>query len=54
MMLEFDAVNDHWDGGVLKVASRKIGAATQAYGMKQDGKSPNYTTSRDGTPVAKA
>lgn len=53
-MQALDAVNDGWGRGVLKVASGKVGAAPRAWGMKQDRKSPDYTTSWDDMPTAKA
>lgn len=44
LMQALDAVNDRWGGGVLSVASDKVGAAHPEWGMKQDRKSPDYTT----------
>ena len=54
LMQALDAVNDRWGRGVLKVASGKVGAAPRAWGMKQDRKSPDYTTSWEDMPTAKA
>jgi len=53
-MQALDAVNDRWGRGVLKVASGKVGAAPRDWGMKQDRKSPDYTTSCEDMPVARA
>lgn len=54
LMQALDAVNDRWGRGSLKVASGKVGAAPRAWGMKQDRKSPDYTTSWEDMPTAKS
>ncbi|PHM20459.1 MAG: hypothetical protein CK604_05910 [Curvibacter sp. PD_MW3] len=53
-MQALDAVNDRWGKGALKLASGKVGAAPRAWGMKQDSKSPDYTTDLKQIPVARA
>lgn len=54
LMQAVDAVNDRWGRGVLKVASGKVGATPRTWGMKQDRKSPDYTTFGEDMPVARA
>ena len=54
LMQALDAVNDRWGRGSLKVASGKVRAAPRAWGMKQDRKSPDYTTSGEDMPTAKS
>ena len=54
LMQALDAVNGRWGRGVLKVASGKVGSAPRAWSMKQDRKSPDYTTSWEAMPTARA
>ncbi len=54
LMQALDAVKDRWGRGVLKVASVKVDAAPQACRMKEDRKSPDYTTSWDDLPTLRA
>jgi DNA polymerase V len=54
LMVAMDAVNDRWGRGSIKVGSGKIGEAPRAWGMKQERKTPGYTTEWDDMPTAKA
>ena len=54
LMQVLDSVNDRWGSGVLKVASGKVGAAPRLWEMKQERKTPEYTTCWEEMPVARA
>jgi DNA polymerase V len=54
LMKAMDSVNDRWGRGTLKVGSGKVGEAPRDWGMKQDRKSPGYTTSWEEMPTTKA
>ena len=54
LMSAMDAVNLRWGKGALKIASGRVGAAPRAWGMKQERKTPSYTTDWDGMPTARA
>lgn len=49
-----DSVNNRWGKGSIKLASGRIGDMPRAWGMKQDRKTPGYTTERADMPVVKA
>lgn len=54
LMKAMDSVNDRWGKGSIKVGSGKVGEIPRAWGMKQDRKTPGYTTEWAEIPVAKA
>src|SRR5450830_54119 len=54
LMMAMDAVNDRWGRGSVKVGSSKIGDAPRDWGMKQERKTPCYTTEWDDMPTARA
>lgn len=52
-MMAMDAVNERWGRGSVKVGSAKIGEAPRDWGMRQERKTPEYTTEWEDMPVAK-
>jgi DNA polymerase V len=54
LMLALDAVNDRWGRGTLKIGSAKFGKAPKDWTMKQERRTPAYTTEWDDMPVARA
>lgn len=54
LMKAMDAVNERWGKGSIKVGSGKVGEAPRDWGMKQDRKTPGYTTEWNDMPTAKA
>lgn len=44
LMKAMDTVNGRW--GTVKVGSGKVGEAPRDWGMRQDRKTPGYTTAR--------
>lgn len=54
LMKAMDSVNSRWGKGTVKVGSGKVGEAPRDWGMKQDRKTPGYTTEWNDMPVAKA
>lgn len=53
LMMAMDAVNDRWGRGSVKVGSAKIGEAPRDWGMRQERKTPGYTTEWNDMPTAK-
>ena len=54
LMVAMDSVNDRWGKGTIKVGSGKIGQAPRDWAMRQDRKTPAYTTEWDDMPIARA
>ena len=54
LMLALDAVNDRWGRGTVKIGSAKFGKAPKDWTMKQERRTPAYTTDWDDMPVARA
>ena len=54
LMKALDSVNGLWGKGTVKVGSGRVGEAPRDWGMKQDRKSPGYTTEWSDMPTAKA
>jgi len=49
-----DQINDRWGRGTLQVASAGLGGEARSWTMKQQWRTPHYTTSWDDLPVAHA
>jgi len=54
LMQAMDSVNTRWGQGTIRVGSGRVGDAPRDWGMKQERKTPGYTTEWDDMPVAKA
>jgi DNA polymerase V len=54
LMKAMDSVNGRWGKGTVKVGSGSVGEAPRDWGMKQDRKTPGYTTEWADMPTAKA
>ena len=54
LMLALDSVNDRWGRGTMKIGSAKVGDAPRDWGMKQERRTPAYTTEWDDMPIARA
>ena len=54
LMSAMDAVNRRWGKGTMKIGSSKVGAAPRDWTMKQERRTPAYTTEWDDMPVARA
>jgi DNA polymerase V len=54
LMQAMDSVNSRWGQGTIRVGSGRVGDAPRDWGMKQERKTPGYTTEWDDMPVAKA
>lgn len=54
LMQALDAVNDRWGKGSLKVGSAKVGGAPRDWSMKQQRRTPAYTTEWEEMPIARA
>jgi DNA polymerase V len=54
LMAAMDAVNGRWGKGTMKVGSAQIGSAPRSWGMKQQRRSPAYTTVWNDMPIARA
>lgn len=54
LMKAMDSVNARWGKGTVNVGSAKVGEAPRDWGMKQDRKTPAYTTEWADMPTAKA
>lgn len=54
LMKAMDSVNDRWGKGTVKVGSGKVGEAPRDWGMKQDRRTPAYTTEWADMPIAKS
>lgn len=53
LMLALDSVNDRWGRGTMKIGSAKVGDAPRDWGMKQERRTPGYTTEWDDMPTAR-
>lgn len=54
LMKAMDSVNGRWGKGTVKVGSGRVGEAPRDWGMKQDRKSPGYTTEWADMPTVRA
>ena len=54
LMKALESVNGRWGKGTVKVGSGRVGDAPRDWGMKQDRKTPGYTTEWSEMPTAKA
>lgn len=54
LMKAMDSVNARWGKGTVNVGSAKVGEAPRDWGMKQDRRTPAYTTEWADMPTAKA
>ncbi len=54
LMAAMDAVNGRWGKGTMKVGSAQIGGAPRSWGMKQQRRSPAYTTVWSDMPIARS
>jgi DNA polymerase V len=54
LMKAMDSVNGRWGKGTVKVGSGRVGDAPRDWGMKQDRKTPGYTTEWADMPIAKS
>lgn len=54
LMRAVDVVNDRWGTGTMKIASAKIGTAASAWEMRQQRRTPAYTTDWHSMPVVRA
>ncbi len=54
LMAALDAVNDRYGRGTLKLASAGLGAAPRNWKMKQERRTPAYTTRWEDMPVVRA
>lgn len=54
LMTALDAVNGRWGKGTVKVGSSKVGEAPRDWSMRQDRRTPAYTTEWSDMPVARA
>ncbi len=49
-----DKLNDRYGRGTLKVASEGLAGDKRAWAMRQERRTPHYTTNLNEIPVAKA
>ena len=54
LMAAMDKVNDRWGKGSIKVGSARVGTAPRDWGMKQERRTPCYTTEWRDMPAVKA
>ncbi|SEA52182.1 Y-family DNA polymerase [Acidovorax soli] len=54
LMQALDSVNDRWGRGSIKVGSAKIGQTPRDWSMKQQRRTPAYTTEWDDMPIARS
>ena len=54
LMKAMDSVNGRWGKGTVKVGSGRVGEAPRDWGMKQDRRTPAYTTEWADMPIAKS
>lgn len=54
LMQAMDSVNGRWGKGTVKVGSGRVGEAPRDWGMKQDRRTPAYTTEWADMPTVKA
>lgn len=54
LMAAVDAVNGKFGNGTMRVGSGKVGQAPREWGMRQERKTPCYTTEWDEMPIARA
>jgi DNA polymerase V len=54
LMQALDSVNDRWGRGSIKVGSATIGRVPRAWSMKQQRRTPAYTTEWDDMPIARS
>ena len=54
LMGEVDAINDRYGKGVIRVASAGVQVNKREWEMRQELRTPRYTTRWDEVPVARA
>jgi DNA polymerase V len=54
LMQTLDTVNDRWGRGTLKVGSARIGQVPRNWSMKQERRTPEYTTAWKDLPLVRA
>ena len=54
LMTALDAVNNRWGKGTMKIGSANVGQAPRDWTMKQERRTPAYTTEWDDMPIARA
>jgi DNA polymerase V len=54
LMQALDVINDRWGKGTMKMATAKVDRAPNNWGMKQERRTPAYTTDWDSMPVVRA
>jgi DNA polymerase V len=54
LMVALDAINDRYGKGTLKIGSAGWSKAKKAWGMRQERRTPGYTTNWDDIPIARA
>lgn len=54
LMKAMDSVNGRWGKGTVKVGSGRVGEAPRDWEMKQDRRTPAYTTEWSDMPIAKS
>lgn len=53
LMDALDSVNERWGKGTLKLGSAKVGRASSPWVMKQERRTPGYTTAWEEMPIAR-
>ncbi len=53
LMAALDAVNGRWGKGAVKLGSSKVGEAPRDWSMRQERRTPAYTTEWDAMPIAR-
>lgn len=54
LMTALDAINDRYGKGTMHVASTGLADRTRQWGMRQELRTPNYTTDWDQVPIVRA
>ena len=54
LMFALDSINQRYGRGTLHMASAGVAGARRVWSMKQERRTPSYTTCIDEIPVAKA
>jgi DNA polymerase V len=54
LMATLDRLNDRYGRGTVQLASADVGGAARSWAMKQQWRTPQYTTRWDDLPVARA
>jgi DNA polymerase V len=54
LMIALDGINDRWGKGSVKAASGQVGGAPRQWSMKQERRTPAYTTEWNDMPICRA